>query len=172
MYRTKETLQQAPQNKRKDLTAQGRRSGKDKTTVACCLGEFPEPNGLGARWDTGRLPGNRRAPDFRNIQGDGAIPWNTVTSTSCDRRVNRVAGEEGKRSHPARRATQQRGCQPQRIDHGPTERYYRVSHVVPCYRRESVTTRRDPGRGGDPRRRKEEAAVRCQLGAAVRCKRI
>ena len=73
-------------------------------------------------------------------------------AASCDRRVNRVAGEEGEGSHPARRATQQRGCQPQRIDPGPTGRYYRVSHVVPCYRRESVTTGRDPGREGDPRR--------------------
>ena len=54
-----------------------------------------------------------------------------------------------------RRATQQRGCQPQRIAQGPTRRYYyRHSHVVCCYRRESVTTGRDPGRGGDPRRRK------------------
>jgi len=102
MYRGKETLQQAPQNKRKDsYGTKCRRSGKDKTTVACCLGEFPEPNGLGARRETGGLPGNRRAPDFRNIQGDSAIPRNTVTSTSCDRRVNRVAGEEGEESHSA-----------------------------------------------------------------------
>jgi len=79
----------------------------------------------------------------------------TVTITSCDRRVNRVAGEEGEGSHPARRATQQRGCQPQRIDQGPTGRYYRFSHVVPCYKRESVTTGEDPGRGGDPRRGKK-----------------
>jgi len=55
------------------------------------------------------------ATDFRNIQGGSAIPWNTVTITSCDRRVNRVEDEEGEGSHPARRATQQRGCQPQRI---------------------------------------------------------
>jgi len=61
--------------------------------------------------------------------------------------------EKDEGSHPARRATQQRGSQPQRRDQGPTGRYYRVSHVVPCYRRESVTTGEDPGRGGDPRRR-------------------
>ena len=103
--------------------------------------------------DTGGVPVNRRAPDFRNIQGDSAIPWNTVTDTSCDRRVSRVVGEEGDEgSHPVRRATQQRGCQPQRIDQGPTGRNYRASHVVPCYRRESVTTGRDPGREGGPRR--------------------
>jgi len=71
---------------------------------------------------------------------------------SCDRRVNRVAGGEGEGSHPARRATQQRGCQPQRIDQGPTGRYYCSSHVVLCYRRESVTTGEDPGREGDRRR--------------------
>jgi len=173
MYRSKETLQQAPQNKRKNsYGTKCRRSGKDKTTVACCLGEFPEPNGLGARRDTGGLPGNRRAPDFRNIQGDSAIPWNTVTSTSCDRRVNRVAGEEGEGSHPARRATQQRGCQPQRIDQGLTGRNYRSSRVVPCYRRESVTTGKDPGRKENPRRREKKGAVRCQLCVAVRCRRI
>jgi len=71
---------------------------------------------------------------------------------SCDRRVNRVEDEEGEGSHAARRATQQRGCQPQRIVQGPTGRNYRVSHVVPCYRRESVTTGKDPGRERDPRR--------------------
>jgi len=102
------------------------------------------------------VPVNRHAPDFRNIQGDIAIPWNTVTSTSCNRIVSRVAGEEGEGSHPARRATQQRGCQPERIDHGPTGRYYRQSRVVPCYRRESVTTGSDPGRGGGPSRRERK----------------
>jgi len=91
---------------------------------------------------------------------------------SCDRRVNREAGEEGEGSHPARRATQQRGCQPQRIDQGPTRRSYRLSHVVPCYKRESVTTGEDPGREGDRRRGRKEEAVRCQLDVAVRCKRI
>jgi len=73
---------------------------------------------------------------------------------SCDRRVNREECEEGEGSHPARRATQQRGCQPHRIDPGPTGRNYRFSHVVPGYRRESVTTGGDPGREGDPRRAK------------------
>ena len=102
------------------------------------------------------MPSNRLAPDFRNIQGDSAIPWNTVTTTSCDRKVNRVADAEGEGSHPARRATQHRGCQPQRINQGPTGRYYRFSHVVPCYRRESVITGKDPGRGGDSRRIKSK----------------
>jgi len=45
----------------------------------------------------------------------------------------------------ARRPTEQMGCQPQRIVLVPTGRNYRFSHVVPCYRRESVTT------GGDHR---------------------
>jgi len=57
-----------------------------------------------------------------------------------------------------RRATQQRGCLPQRtrIDQGPTGRHYRFSRMVPCYRRDRVTAGRDPGRGGDPRRRKSK----------------
>jgi len=114
----------------------------------------------------GGLPGNWRASDFRNIQGDSAIPWNTVTNTSCDHGVSRVAGEEREGSHLARRATQQRGCQPQRIDQGPTGQNYRFFHVVPCYRRESVTTGEDPGREGNPRRGKEEEAVGCQLGCS------
>jgi len=82
-------------------------------------------------------------------------------------------GEEGEGSHPARRATQQRGCQPHQIDQEPTGRNYRVSRVVPCYRRESVTTGRDHRRERDPRRgeRVREGAVRCQLCVAVRCKR-
>ena len=120
----------------------------------------------------GGLPGNWRAPDFTKIQEDSSILWNTVTSTSCDRRVNRIAGEEGEGSHLARRATQQRGCQPQRMDQRPTGRNYRCSHMVPCYKRESVTTGEDPGRGGDQQERKEEEAVGCQVGVAVRCKRI
>jgi len=124
----------------------------------------------------GGLPGNRPTTNFRNIQGGSAIPWKSVTITSCDRRVNRVAGGEGEGSHPATRATQQRACQPQRIDHGPTGRYYHFSRVVPCYRTESVTTGEDPGREGDPRRGggggEEEEAIRCQLDVAVRCKRI
>ena len=70
-------------------------------------------------------------------------------------------GEEGEGSHPARRATQQRGCQPQRIDHGPTRRNYGFSRVVLWYRRESVTTGEDPGREGNPRRGKPEEEVRC-----------
>jgi len=131
-----------------------------------CLREFHEPIGLGARRDTGGLPGNGHATDFRIIQGGSAIPWNTVTITSCDRRVNRVAGHEGERRHPARRATQQRGCQPQRMDQGPTRRNYRSSHVVPGYRRGSVTTTEDPGQAGNPRRGKEEEAVGCQLGCS------
>jgi len=107
-----------------------------------CLREFPKPIGC------------------------GTIPRNTVTITRCDRRVNRVAGEEGEGSHPVRRATQQRGCQPQRIDQEPTGRSYCFSHVVPCNRRESVTTGEDPGREGNPRRGKEEQAVRRQLGCS------
>jgi len=154
MYRSKETLQQAPLNKRKESYGPGLTERKDKTAVAWCLRELPEPNGVGARHDTGGLPSNRRASDFRKIQGDSAIPWNTVIDTSCDRRVSGVAGEEGERSHPARRATQQRGCQPQRIDQEPTGRNYCLSHVVLCYRRESVTTGEDPGREGSPRRGK------------------
>ena len=65
--------------------------------------------------------------------------------------------EKDEGSHPVRRATQQRGCQPQWIDQGPTGRSYRFSQVVPCYRRESVTTGRDPGPEGDPGRRKGKA---------------
>jgi len=60
-----------------------------------CVREYPKPIGKGAIYDTGGLPGNRRATDFRNIQGGSAIPWNTVTITGCDCRVNRVVGEEG-----------------------------------------------------------------------------
>jgi len=117
--------------------------------------------------DTRGVPGNRRVPDFRNIEGESAIPWNTVTSRSCDRRVNRVAGEEGEGSHRARRATQQRGCQPPRIDLGPTGRNYHSSRLVSCYRRDNVTTGGDPGHGGGPRRSKGMRwAVRCQLGCS------
>jgi len=109
------------------------------------------------------MPGNRRASDFRNIQGDSAIRWNTVRNRTCYSRVSWVAGEEGEGSHPSRGATQQRGCQPQRIDQGPTRGNYRFSSVVLCFRRESVTTGEDPGREGNPRRGKEEDEVRCQL---------
>jgi len=93
---------------------------------------------------------------------------------SCDRRVNHVADGGGEGSHPASRATRQRGCQPQRIVHRSTGRNYRFSHVVPCYRRESVTTGGDPGRGGDPRRggRRRGSEVPAEVGVAVRCKRI
>jgi len=66
-------------------------------------------------------------------------------------------------SHPARGATQQRGCQPRRIDLGLTRQSYRFTRVVPCYKRESVTTGGDPGREGDPRKGVEEGAVRCHL---------
>ena len=126
--------------------AQDRRRGRNKTTVACCLREFSESNDLGARRVHGRrCLVNRRASDFRNIQGDSAILWNTVTNPSCDCWVSRLADEEGQGSHPARKATQKRGCQPQRIVPEPTERNYPFSHVVPYYRRERVTT------GGDPR---------------------
>ena len=70
-------------------------------------------------------------------------------------------------AHPARRATQQRGCQPQRIDQRPTGRNYHFSRVVPCYRRECVTTGGDPGQGGGPRRGEGRGwAVRCQLGCS------
>jgi len=154
MYRSKATLEQAPLNKREESYGPGPTERKDKTTVAWRLRELPEPNGLGARHDTGGLPGNWRASDFRNIQGDSAIPWNTVTNTSCDRSVSHVAGEEGEGSHPTRRATQQRGCKPQRIDQWPTRRNYRFSYVVLCYRRDSVTAGEDPGREGSPRRGK------------------
>jgi len=74
----------------------------------------------------------------------------------CDPRVNRRSRRR------ARGVTQQRGCRPQWIDHGPTGQYYHFSHVVPCYRRECVTTGEDPGQEGDPRRGKEEEAVGCQ----------
>ena len=87
MYRSKETRQQALINKRKESYGPGPTERKDKTTVAWCVRELPEPNGLGARRHTGGLPGNRRASAFRNIQGDSAIPWNTLTNTGCDRRV-------------------------------------------------------------------------------------
>jgi len=140
--------------------AQGRQSGRIKLLLPEFLRQFPESMSLGARRDMGRLPGNWRGTDFRNIEGGSAIPRNTVTITSCDRRVSRVAGEEGEGSHPARRATQQRGCQLQQIDQGPTRRYYHFSRVVPCYRRESVSTGKDPGRGGSPRRRKKQAGGR------------
>ena len=113
------------------------------------------------------MPSNRRASDFRNIQGDSAIPWNTVTNTSCARRVNQVAGGEGQGSHPARRATQQRGCQPQWIDQGPTGRNYRVSRVVPCYRREWVTTGRDPRPGGRPKQEREQGGGGSKVPAGV-----
>jgi len=79
---------------------------KDKTTVASCLRNFPEPIGLGATCDMGGQPGNLRATDFRNIQGGSAIPWNTVTIMSCKCRVNRLEGEEGEGGHPVRGATQ------------------------------------------------------------------
>ena len=46
MYRSKETLQQAPLNKRKESYGPGPTERKDKTTVACCLREFPEPKRL------------------------------------------------------------------------------------------------------------------------------
>jgi len=77
-----------------------------------------------------------------------------------------MKAEEERGSHSARRASQQRGCQPQWMVLEPTERNYRSFHVVPGYRRESVTT------GGDPRlrdRREEsgkEEAVRYQLGCS------
>ena len=104
-----------------------------------------------------------RATECSPSHRGSAIPRPGVTEASCDRRVNRVAGEEGEVSHAARRATQQRGCQPQWIDQGPTGRHYHFSHGVPCYRRESVTTGADPGREGDARTWNEGEAVRCQL---------
>jgi len=107
-----------------------------------------------------------RATECSPSHGGTAIPQPGVTEASCDGRVNRLAGEEGEGSHLARRATQQRGCQPQRIDQGPTERYYHFSLMVLCYRRECVTPGEDPGRDGDPRRGKEEGAVMCQLGCS------
>jgi len=41
IYRRKETLQQALQNKGKNLTAQGRRSGRIKLLLPECLWESP-----------------------------------------------------------------------------------------------------------------------------------
>jgi len=38
--------------------------------------------------------------------------------------------------------------------------------VVPCYRRESVSTGEDTGQEGNPRRGQEEEAVGCQLGCS------
>jgi len=52
MYRSKETLEQAPLYKRKESYGPGPTERMDKTTVACCL--YPEPSGLGARRVTGR----------------------------------------------------------------------------------------------------------------------
>jgi len=101
------------------------------------------------------VPGIPRTTDFRNIPGGSAIRRNTVIITSCDRRVNRIAGEEGVGSDPARRPTEQKRCQLERIVLAPTGRNYPFSHVVPCYRRETVTTGRDPrlGERSDERRR-------------------
>jgi len=42
-----------PKTKEKNLTAHGRRSGWIKPLLPENLMEFPEPNGLGARWDRG-----------------------------------------------------------------------------------------------------------------------
>jgi len=97
MHRSKETLQQAPQNKRKESYGPGLTERKDKTTVAGCPNEKrTEPQTLkgyrGERVGDGLSPRIRRAADFRNIQGGSAISWNTVTTTGCDRRVNRGRG--------------------------------------------------------------------------------
>jgi len=111
-------------------------------------------------------PVYRCAAECGPSQGGSSIPLPGVTEASCDCRVNRVAGEEGEGSHPAKRATQQRGGQPQQRDQGQTGQNYHYSHVVLCYRGECVTTGRDPGPEGDPRRGKEEEGVRCQLGCS------
>jgi len=45
MYWSKETLQQAPQNKVKECYPTGLTERKDKLHLPECLREFPEPNG-------------------------------------------------------------------------------------------------------------------------------
>jgi len=45
-----------PITKEKNLTAQGLPSGRIKLLLPEYLREVPEPNGLGARWDRGRVP--------------------------------------------------------------------------------------------------------------------
>ena len=146
MYRSKETLQQAPLNKRKESYGPGPTERKDKTGIAGVLRRnSPNISPEGQDIKRGGLPCNRRTTEFRNIQGGSAIPWNTRTITSCDSRVSCEAGQEGEGSHAARRGTQQRGCQPQPIDQGPNRGNYHFFNVVPCCRRESVTTGKDPG---------------------------
>jgi len=82
-----------------------------------------------------------------------------------------MGAAEGQGESPSEESHSAEGM-PQLIDEGPTGRYYHFPHVLPCYRRESVTSGGDSGRGGDPRRGKEEEAVMCQLDVAVRCKPI
>jgi len=113
MYRSKETLQQAPLNKRKESYGPGPTERRDTTTIAGCPNGktylTPNPKGLQGRAGRGRtVPSNRRAADFRNIQGGRAIlPWNTVTTMGCDRRANRGRGRRrrgeppGEESHSA-----------------------------------------------------------------------
>ena len=71
------------------------------------------------------------------------------------------ADEEGEGSNTAMQATQHRGCQPQCIEPLPIETNYRFSHVVPYYRRESVTTGGDPRLGDRRKEMEKEEAVRC-----------
>jgi len=53
-----------PKTKENNVTAQGRQSGRIKLPLPEYLREFPEPNGLEARWDRGRVRyGADRAPE-------------------------------------------------------------------------------------------------------------
>ena len=80
MYRSKETLQQAPQNKRKDL--HGTSADKEESYNYCC--RMPRRNTLtktveGQGVDEGGMPCNRRASDFSMGHVGSAIPRPSVT---------------------------------------------------------------------------------------------
>jgi len=60
--------------KDKNLTAQGRRSGRIKLLLLECLREFPEPNGLEAKRDRGGVALYRRATECSPSPGASVIP--------------------------------------------------------------------------------------------------
>ena len=77
--RQDKTLWRAPKTKEKNLTAQGRRSGKDKTTVSGCPNgktyRTANPTGYrGERVGDGVSPVFGDLSDFRTGQGCSAIP--------------------------------------------------------------------------------------------------
>jgi len=75
MYRSKESLPQAPLNKGKRFAGHlmRQREGGSKTTVVCSLSKNPKPIGIRAGGFTGGSPDVDGASDISMGQGGGAI---------------------------------------------------------------------------------------------------